>query len=78
MQRRSLEPLPRECAQGDFVTRLIAALNQVEGAYSLTCIAKDTIIAVRDPRGVRPLVLAVTLWVFISAVSLVVVRATIG
>jgi uncharacterized integral membrane protein (TIGR00698 family) len=28
--------------------------------------------------GVRPLVLAVALWVFISAVSLVVVRATIG
>ena len=44
-------------AQGDVTTRLIAALNQVEGAYSLTCIAKDTIIAVRDPRGVRPLVL---------------------
>ncbi len=44
-------------AQGNVVTRLTAALNQVEGAYSLTCIAKDTIIAVRDPRGVRPLVL---------------------
>ncbi len=44
-------------AQGDVTTRLIAALNQVEGAYSLTCIAKDKIIAVRDPRGVRPLVL---------------------
>ncbi|MBI3505430.1 MAG: amidophosphoribosyltransferase [Proteobacteria bacterium] len=44
-------------AQGDVTTRLVAALNQVEGAYSLTCIAKDTIIAVRDPRGVRPLVL---------------------
>ena len=44
-------------AQGDVVTRLIAALNQVEGAYSLACIARDTIIAVRDPRGVRPLVL---------------------
>ena len=44
-------------AQGDVTTRLIAALNQVEGAYSLTCIAKDTIVAVRDPRGVRPLVL---------------------
>ncbi len=44
-------------AQGDVTTRLVAALNQVEGAYSLTCIAKDKIIAVRDPRGVRPLVL---------------------
>jgi amidophosphoribosyltransferase len=44
-------------AQGDVVTRLIAALNQVEGAYSLACIARDMVIAVRDPRGVRPLVL---------------------
>ena len=44
-------------AHGDVVTRLIAALNQVEGAYSLACLAKDQVIAVRDPRGVRPLVL---------------------
>jgi amidophosphoribosyltransferase len=44
-------------AHGDVVTRLVAALSQVEGAYSLTCIAEDKIIAVRDPRGVRPLVL---------------------
>ena len=55
-------------AQGDFVARLIAALNQVEGAYSLTCIAKDTIVAVRDPRGVRPLVLGKLddAWIFTS------------
>jgi amidophosphoribosyltransferase len=29
----------------------------VEGAYSLVCLCKDTIIGVRDPLGVRPLVL---------------------
>jgi amidophosphoribosyltransferase len=44
-------------AHGDVVTRLVAALSQVEGAYSLACLAKDQVIAVRDPRGVRPLVL---------------------
>ncbi len=44
-------------AHGDVVTRLVAALSQVEGAYSLACLAKDQVVAVRDPRGVRPLVL---------------------
>jgi len=39
------------------VERLIEALQQVEGAYSLVCLAKDMIIGVRDPYGVRPLVL---------------------
>jgi amidophosphoribosyltransferase len=42
---------------GRIVDRLIEALRQVEGAYSLVCIAKDMIIGVRDPYGVRPLVL---------------------
>lgn len=36
---------------------LIAALHQVEGAYSLVAIFKDAVIGVRDPLGVRPLVL---------------------
>jgi len=39
------------------VERLIDALKQVEGAYSLVCVAKDQLIGVRDPWGVRPLVL---------------------
>jgi amidophosphoribosyltransferase len=39
------------------VDRLIDALRQVEGAYSLVCLAKDMLIGVRDPFGVRPLVL---------------------
>ncbi len=42
----------------DTVTdRLIDALKQIEGAYSLVCVANDMLIGVRDPLGVRPLVL---------------------
>ncbi len=44
-------------AEGDVVERLISALRHVEGAYSLVCIARDKVIGVRDPLGVRPLVL---------------------
>ncbi len=43
--------------RGSVVDRLIPALQQVEGAYSLVAIAKDMVIGVRDPLGVRPLVL---------------------
>ncbi len=39
------------------VDRLIEALRQIEGAYSLICFAKGKMIGVRDPYGVRPLVL---------------------
>jgi amidophosphoribosyltransferase len=44
-------------SEGDVVERLIYALRQVEGAYSLVAIARDKVIGVRDPLGVRPLVL---------------------
>jgi amidophosphoribosyltransferase len=37
--------------------RFIDALKQVEGAYSLVCLTPDGMIGVRDPLGVRPLVL---------------------
>ena len=37
--------------------RLIDALRQIEGAYSLTCLTKNGLIGVRDPLGIRPLVL---------------------
>ena len=39
------------------VDRLIDALKQVEGAYSLVALSQDTVIGLRDPLGVRPLVL---------------------
>lgn len=37
--------------------RIIDALKQVEGAYSLVILANEALIGVRDPYGVRPLVL---------------------
>jgi amidophosphoribosyltransferase len=43
--------------RGNVVDRLIHALHQVEGAYSLVALANDMVIGVRDPLGVRPLVL---------------------
>jgi amidophosphoribosyltransferase len=39
------------------IDRLIDALKRVEGAYSLVCLMPDALIGVRDPLGVRPLVL---------------------
>jgi amidophosphoribosyltransferase len=44
-------------AEGDVTERLVQALLQVEGAYSLVAIAQDKVIGIRDPLGVRPLVL---------------------
>ncbi len=38
-------------------TRLVEALTAVEGAYSLVVMARDVLIGVRDPHGIRPLVL---------------------
>ncbi len=35
--------------------KIIDALGQIEGAYSLVLIHKDKIFAIRDPYGVRPL-----------------------
>ncbi len=39
------------------VDKLIEALKPVKGAYSLIACAKDQVIGVRDPHGIRPLVL---------------------
>jgi len=41
----------------DPVMRLILALRQVQGAYSLVVMADGKLIGVRDPHGFRPLVL---------------------
>ena len=43
--------------QNTVTDRLIDAIKQIEGAFSLVCLAKDMLIGVRDPHGVRPLVL---------------------
>ena len=42
---------------GSAIERMVDALRQVEGAYSLVALAPDGLIAVRDPLGIRPLVL---------------------
>jgi amidophosphoribosyltransferase len=42
--------------QGTILDRLVDALRQVEGAYSLAALTQDAVIGVRDPLGVRPLV----------------------
>ncbi|MFT6076931.1 MAG: amidophosphoribosyltransferase [Rickettsiales bacterium] len=39
------------------IEKITDAISQVEGAYSLVIMHKDGLIAVRDPNGVRPLVL---------------------
>src|SRR6202795_4373322 len=39
------------------VERLTDGLKQVEGAYSLVALSQDAVIGLRDPLGVRPLVL---------------------
>lgn len=43
--------------RGTLVERIAAALRRVEGAYSLVFLADGAMIAARDPRGFRPLVL---------------------
>ena len=42
---------------GPVVDKLVDALKQVEGAYSLVALTAKKLIGVRDPWGVRPLVL---------------------
>lgn len=43
--------------QRSIVARLVEALSQVEGAFSLVALFDDGVAAVRDPLGVRPLVM---------------------
>ena len=43
--------------EGTLTDRIIDALSQVKGAYSLVFLTEDRIIAARDPAGFRPLVL---------------------
>lgn len=43
--------------QLSMIDKLIDALKQVEGAYALVVLTKDALIGVRDPVGIRPLIL---------------------
>ena len=47
----------RAAPSARIVDKLIDALRQVEGAYSLVALTSKKLIGVRDPYGVRPLVL---------------------
>ena len=49
--------LMAQAREHDTVSRLIAALRQVEGAYSLVLLTNDQLIGARDPHGFRPLVI---------------------
>ncbi len=42
---------------GGLLDRMVAALLRIEGAYSLVALTDSCVIGVRDPLGVRPLVL---------------------
>ncbi|MBU6338833.1 MAG: amidophosphoribosyltransferase [Rickettsiales bacterium] len=44
--------------KSSLVDKIIDAVSQIEGAFSLVIIHKDGIIAIRDPYGVRPLSIA--------------------
>ena len=49
--------LMAQAREPDVLGRLVAALRQVSGAYSLVILTDDMLIGVRDPNGFRPLVL---------------------
>lgn len=44
-------------AEEDAVKKMIYAVNEIKGAYSLVAITDDMMIGVRDPYGIRPLVM---------------------
>ena len=43
--------------KGNTISRFIDALSQIEGAYALVALTNKKLIGVRDPLGIRPLVL---------------------
>ncbi|MDU0339320.1 amidophosphoribosyltransferase [Bosea rubneri] len=43
--------------KGRFIDRLVEAIRQIEGAYAFVGITNKKLIGVRDPLGIRPLVL---------------------
>ena len=52
-----LFPLIAQYERDNLAESLLKALPELEGAYSLVFLTKDSLIAVRDPMGFRPLVL---------------------
>ncbi len=44
-------------ASGDWLERIRTLMSRVEGAYALTILTRDAVFGVRDPWGLRPLVI---------------------
>lgn len=44
-------------ARDSVVDRLIDAVKQIKGAFALVSVSQDSLIGIRDPHGIRPLVL---------------------
>ena len=44
-------------AKGNLIDRIVYALESITGAFSLVMLTNDSLIGVRDPFGIRPLVL---------------------
>tara|TARA_B100000900_G_scaffold376002_1_gene358478 strand:- start:515 stop:1972 length:1458 start_codon:yes stop_codon:yes gene_type:complete len=44
-------------SKGNLIDRLIYAIQSIRGAFSLVLLTKDSLIGIRDPFGIRPLVL---------------------
>ena len=44
-------------SKGSLIERLIYAIQSIRGAFSLVLLTNDSLIGIRDPFGIRPLVL---------------------
>lgn len=57
MDTESIVHLVARSTLSSYEDRIVDALKDVEGAYSLVALHSNSLIAVRDPSGIRPLVL---------------------
>jgi amidophosphoribosyltransferase len=57
MDTEVIVQLMAQSSAHDPIERIVQALPQVKGAYSLVAMTKDSVIGVRDAFGIRPLVL---------------------
>ena len=47
-----------QASSGSLLDRIVGALAEIRGAYSMVFLAPDQLVAVRDPLGFRPLIRA--------------------
>jgi amidophosphoribosyltransferase len=67
-----------QSGQRTAVNRLVDALWRVEGAFALLVLTEDRLVAVRDPRGIRPLVLGRLEGATVAATEDAAIRAVGG